>query len=185
MSNNKMQIEDDAKEPMSLMIKHRLPWLIIGLFGGVLATVISSRFEVILEKNIHLAFFIPVIVYLADAVGTQTESVYIENLTRKKVNFRIYLIKEFFLGNIIGFFFGLLIGVFAYFWFKSIDTAFTVGYSMFLTMGIAPITALIVPTILWREHKDPAVGSGPFVTVLQDLFTLMIYFYIASIIIFR
>lgn len=184
MNNKKIMIEDDAKEPMSLMLEHRLPWLIMGLIGGMLATLLSSKFESILEKDIRLAFFIPIIVYLADAVGTQTESVYIENLTRRKVNFYIYLFKEFILANIIGGFFGVCIGLFAFMWFKSVEVSFTVGYAMFLTMGIAPLPALIVPTILWKEHKDPAVGSGPFVTVLQDLLSLIIYFYIATVIIF-
>ncbi len=183
MKVEKIQIEDDDKESMSLMIRHRLPWLVVGLIGGMLATLLSSRFEETLKKNIHLAFFIPVIVYLADAVGTQTESVYIENLTRRKVHFRVYLLKEFILGNTIGAFFGLLSGLFAFLWFGSVETAFTVGYAMFVTMGIAPIIALIVPTIIWREHKDPTVGTGPFVTVLQDLISLSMYFYIASIII--
>ena len=49
---------------------------------------------------------------------------------------------------------------------------------MFVTMGIAPLPALIIPTILWKEHKDSVIGSGPFVTVLQDLLSLIIYFYI-------
>lgn len=184
MDHKSVQREDDDKESMSLMIEHRVPWLAIGLIGGLVATILASQFESVLSKNIHLAFFIPIIVYMADAVGHQTESVYIENLTRKKVHFRVYLIKEFVLGNVMGALFGLCIGLFTYFWFQSFETALTVGYAMFVTMGIAPIVALIVPTILWREHKDPAVGSGPFVTVLQDLISLLVYFYAASVIIF-
>ncbi len=184
MHEKKMILEDDAKEPMSLMLEHRLPWLVMGLLGGIFATILASRFEAILEKDIRLAFFIPIIVYLADAVGTQTEGVYIENLTRRKVNFYVYLFKEFVLANIIGGLFGICIGLFAFFWLNSVEVAFTVGYAMFVTMGIAPLPALIIPTILWKEHKDPVIGSGPFVTVLQDLLSLMIYFYIATIIIF-
>ena len=184
MISKKIQLEDDDKESMSLMIEHRLPWLILGLIGGILATLLSARFEAILLKNIQLAFFIPIIVYLADAVGTQTESIYIENLTRRKLKFHVYLLKEFILGNIIGALFGFCTGLFAYFWFDSPEIAFTVGYAMFATMGIAPITALIVPTILWRRHHDPTIGTGPFVTVIQDLLSLLIYFYIASVIIF-
>lgn len=185
MVHEKIVIEDDAKESMSLMIRHRLPWLVIGLGGGLLATVLTSRFEAILEKNIQLAFFIPVIVYLADAVGTQTETVYLENLTRRKISFHVYLLKEFLLGNAMGALFGVCTGLFSFIWFGSIEIAITVAYAMFVTMGIAPIIALLVPTILWKEHKDPTVGTGPFVTVLQDLISLVIYFYIASILILR
>jgi magnesium transporter len=181
----KEPIEDDDKETVTLMIEHRLPWLIIGMFGGIGATLLSAKFEALLATNIRLAFFIPVIVYMADAVGTQTETVYVRNLTTRTVKFHTYLLKEFILGNVIGLFFGVGIALFAYMWFKDIGTAFTVGYSMFATMGTAPLVALIVPTIIKKEHKDPAVGAGPFTTVIQDLLSLLIYFYIASIIILK
>ncbi len=180
----KVEIENDDKEPVSLMLEHRLPWLAIGLIGGLAATLLASRFQAVLAENIHLAFFIPIIVYMADAVGHQTESVYIENITRRKVHFHVYLLKEFILGNVMGALFGLCTGLFAYMWFNSLETALSVGYAMFVTMGIAPIVALIIPTILWREHEDPAVGSGPFVTVIQDLVSLLIYFFVATVIVF-
>lgn len=182
-NNQKVVLEDDDKEPMSLMIEHRFPWLAFGLIGGILATVLSSRFEAVLEKNIQLAFFIPVVVYLADAMGTQTENVYVRNLTKKKVSFSIYLLKEFFLGNLLGLIFGFFTGLFAYFWFGSLETSITVGYSLFVTMGIAPIVSLVIPTIMWKRHEDPAIGAGPFATVIQDLISLSIYFYIATLII--
>lgn len=180
----KVTIEDDDKEPMSLMIEHRLPWLAIGLLGGIAATLLSSKFASVLETDISLAFFIPVIVYLADAVGTQTESVYIENLTRRKVHFSVYLVKEFVLGNVMGLLFGACISLFAFFWFKSPHTAVTVGLATYATMATAPLVALAVPTIIWKEHKDPTVGAGPFVTVIQDLVSLLLYFFIATMIIF-
>ncbi len=185
MAGEKILLEDDAKEPMSLMIEHRVPWLAIGLLGGIGATILASSFEKVLEKNLYLAFFIPVIVYMADAMGHQTQSVYIRNLTRKRTHISIYLIKEFVLGNLLGLFFGICTGIFAYLWFKSVDTTFAVGLSMYVTMAIAPIIGLLVPTLLWKEHKDPAVGAGPFATVIQDLLSLLIYFFIASVIVFR
>lgn len=177
--------EDDAKEPVRLMVRHRLPWLALGLAGGIIATILASNFEGLLASNIQIAFFIPVIVYMADALGHQSENVFVRNLGRRvKVKFGTYLLKEFFLGILLGGFFGALIGAFAFLWFGELNTAFTVGLAMFITMSIAPLVALIIPEILFKEHTDPAVGSGPFATVIQDLLSLLIYFFIATIIVF-
>lgn len=176
-------LEDDNKESVTLMVEHRLPWLALGLLGGILATVIASHFEKLLTANIQLSFFIPVIVYMADAVGTQTESVFVRNLGRIKVNFSVYLLKEFVLGVVLGALFGCAIGLFAYFWFGSVSTAVSVAYAMLLTMSLAPIVALVIPELLWKRHADPAIGSGPFATVVQDLLSLLIYFTVATVII--
>ena len=180
---NEAVLEDDNKEPVKLMVRHRLPWLILGLLGGIGATILSSHFEELLTKNIELSFFIPVIVYMADAVGTQTESVIVRNLARRKVHFGTYLFKEFMLGTMLGLGFGCLMALFAFLWFHSWQTSLTVGYGMFITMSIAPVVALVIPEFLWREHADPAIGSGPFATVISDLLSLFIYFLVASIII--
>ena len=178
-------LEDDSKEKMSLLIEHRLPWLVVGLIGGMGLTLVSTRFELLLSQNIGLAFFIPVIVYMADAVGTQTETVYVRNLTRKQAKFSIYLIKEILLGLSLGALFGSLIGLFGFFVFNSTAIALTVGLSMFVTMATAPAIALIVPTLLQKTHKDPAVGAGPFTTVIQDFISLSLYFMIASLVLFH
>ena len=77
-------LEDDAKEPVKLMVEHRLPWLAIGLAGGLLATVLASRYEKLIAANLELTFFIPVIVYMADALGHQAENVFVRNLEEKR-----------------------------------------------------------------------------------------------------
>lgn len=179
------EFEDDAKEKVTLLIEHRLPWLTLGLVGGVAATFISSRFETLLSQNIQIAFFIPVIVYMADAVGTQTETVYVRNLGKKGVTFMSYFFKELLLGLSVGALFGLATGIFSYLWFHSFSTSLTVGLAMFFTITSAPIIALTVPTLLKKEHKDPSVGAGPFTTVVQDLLSISIYLAIASFVILR
>lgn len=182
MAEQKIVLEDDEKEKVSLLIEHRLPWLVVGLVGGMGLTLVSSRFELLLSKNIGLAYFIPVIVYMADAVGTQTEAVYVRNIGKKGTHFLDYLVKEFLLGLALGALFGAMAGLFAFFIFKSVEISLTVGLAMFATMSTAPIIALIVPTLLKFEHKDPAVGAGPFTTVVQDFISLVCYFVIASLI---
>lgn len=178
---NKIFLEDDTKENIMPLITHRLPWLFIGLIGGIAATVFASKFETLLESRVELAFFIPVIVYMADALGTQTETIFVRNIAKKKLNIYPYLIKESVLGISIGLLFGLFTGIFTYFFFKSLEIALTVALSMALTMSIAPFIALSVSAFLYREHQDPALGGGPFTTIIQDLLSLIIYFLIASI----
>lgn len=177
-------ITDDAKERLSRLIEERLPWLIVGLIGGVVVTVLVSRFENMLSKNISLAFFLPVIVYMSDAIGTQTENIYVRNLAKFRDDFFQYFIKELLVGVVFGAIFGLLLGAFADFWLGSFNVALTVGVAMFINGIIAPIVALIVPEVLFKEHRDPALGAGPFTTILQNLISLSVYLLVASLIIF-
>src|SRR3989344_6975087 len=119
------RLEDDTKERLSLLIKERFPWLLIGLIGGILATLLMSNFEETLSKNLSLAFFLPVIIYMSDAIGTQTENIYVRNLSKFKDNFWKYLGKEIFIGLSFGIIFGLLLGLFAKVWIGSTSVAIT------------------------------------------------------------
>lgn len=177
-------ITDDTKEKVPSLIKERLPWLIVGLIGGIIAIIVVSKFEAILSQNISLAFFLPVIVYMSDAIGTQTENIYVRNLAKFRGNFLPYLLKELLVGITFGIIFGILLGLFAKFWLGSDLIAITVATAMFINGMIAPIVALIVPEVIFREHKDPALGAGPFTTISQDLISLSVYLMVATLIIF-
>jgi len=180
----KVVYADDAKERVSFLLGLRLPWLLVGLIGGTLASVIVSRFETVLSENISLAFFLPLIVYMSDAVGTQTETIFVRNLAKGKISLTTYLLKEFLVGIVLGVVFGILIGLIANFWIGSFKIAFTVGLAMFVNVAIAPIIALIVPTAIFKEHRDPALGAGPFTTIVQDIISILIYFLVAGFILF-
>ncbi len=177
---------DDATEEVGLLVRLRLPWLLVGLGVGAIITLVVSQFEKVLANQVSLAFFIPIIVYMSDAVGTQTETIYIRNLSRhrEKIKLSVYLIKELLLGLIIGSASGLLLGLFAMIWLDSPTIALTVGLAMLGSITTAALLALLIPTLLQRFKKvDPAVGAGPFTTAIQDLVSLVIYFAIASVII--
>lgn len=182
--DKKILYADDTKESVSLLIRLRLPWLLIGLVGGALASIIVSKFEKTLSGNIQLAFFLPVIVYMSDAVGTQTETIFVRNLAKGKPHFLIYLVKEFLVGIFLGVILGVVIGFFAKLWLGSNEIAFTVGLAMFINIAVAPIIALVVPEILFKERRDPALGAGPLKTVIQDIISIVIYLFIASLVLF-
>ncbi len=182
---NSFDVADDEKDGVGLLIRLRIPWLALGLIGGVAASFIVSRFEEVLSQNISLAFFLPVIVYMSDAVGTQTETIFVRDLAGGKAKFSSYLVKEFILGAVLGVAFGVLIGLVAYLWIGSTDIALTVGLAMATNVALAPIIALIVPEVLFKEHSDPALGGGPFTTIIQDLISIVIYLLVASLILFK
>ena len=89
------------------------------------------------------------------------------------------------MGITFGLLFGILLGAFAMLWLKQTDVAITVGLSMLINGTLAPIMALIVPEILFKEHEDPALGAGPFTTILQNLISLSVYLLVATMVIFR
>lgn len=180
----RFHIADDAKESLVSLIKERLPWLTLGLIGGIIVTIIVSKFEAILAQNISLAFFLPVIVYMSDAIGTQTENIYVRNLAKFKDNFFKYLIKELLTGMVFGLTFGILLGIFANIWLGLPSVALAVAAAMFINGTLAPIIALVVPELLFRNREDPALGAGPFTTLLQDLISLSVYLIVATIVIF-
>ncbi|QQG46408.1 MAG: magnesium transporter [Candidatus Niyogibacteria bacterium] len=176
--------EDDTKESVEHLIERRVPWLFVGLLGGILATLIISKYEAILSADVRLAFFIPVIVYLSDAVGTQTETIYVRALTFKKTRFWTYIFKESVVGVGLGIIFGLILAVFAAYWLKSSAIGFVIGLTFLINLSLAPILAVIIPSVLYKRHSDPALGSGPVATIIQDLISLLVYFTVVSIIIF-
>lgn len=180
----KVHLEDDTKEQVSSLITERIPWLIVGLLGGIGATIVVSSFEKILSQNIALAFFLPVIVYMSDAIGTQTENIYVRFLSKHKDSFLKYIFKEIIVGICFGIIFGVILGGFAYFWIGSAELATVIGAAMLINASIAPVVALIIPQILFKEHKDPALGAGPFTTIIQDLLSILIYLFVATLIIF-
>lgn len=176
--------EDTVSEPVEHLIQDRLPWLFIGLFGGIATTLIVSKYEALLAADIRLAFFIPIIVYLSDAVGTQTETIYVRVLDSKKINFKRYILKETLVGFGLGIVFGLLLGLFALLWLRSITLALTIALTLIINQTLAPMLAVLIPKFLQTTHKDPALGAGPVATIIQDLFSILIYFAIAYIILF-
>ena len=175
-----MRLVDDDKLGILTLVRLRVPMLIIGLVLGLALSFVTSEFEEVLRQNVEAVFFLPFIVYMADAMGTQTQTIYIRNLTKGKAGFFTYLVKETVLGILVGLLFGLLAAAAALLWFKSTALALTVGMAMGAAVGTAPIIALIVTEVLELEHQDPAVGAGPIATVIQDVVSITLFGLVAS-----
>ncbi|KKU55504.1 hypothetical protein A3H89_01410 [Candidatus Amesbacteria bacterium RIFCSPLOWO2_02_FULL_48_11] len=181
----KKVIIDEAHWRLSRLVRLRLPWLVAGLAVGLAGSVLMGRFEQLLAQNISLVFFVPIIVYMSDAVGTQTEIILVRDLGGKRVNFGRYLTKELLLGFYMGLVLGILIGAAAWVWLRSAKLAVTVGLAMFINVTVAPLVAVLVAEVLFKEKADPALGAGPLTTVIQDVISLLIYLVIAAAILWN
>lgn len=163
---------------------HRLPWLLLGLAGALVAAAIVRGFETELEETITLAFFIPGIVYMADAVGTQTEALVIRGLS-VGIPIGAVVRREAITGVLVG---SILAAVFfplGLATWGDADVAVTVALALLAACSTATVVAMALPWALHRLGRDPAFGSGPLATVLQDLLSLLIYFGIALAVIGR
>ena len=163
-----------AEEPITQRLWHRLPWLLVGLLGAMGATAIVGGFEHQLETNVLLAFFIPAVVYMADAVGTQTETVMIRALAAG-VTIRSVLRRELLTGLVMGAVIGGAFFAFALAGWGDAEVAVAVALAMFASCSIATVVAMALPAAFQRLGRDPAFGSGPLATVLQDLLSIVVY----------
>jgi magnesium transporter len=158
---------------------HRLPWLVLGLAGALAAAMIVGGFESQIQENVTIAFFLPGIVYLADAVGTQTEALIIRGLS-VGVGIRRVIGREVFTGLLVGMVLGLVFFPIGLVGWQSEDVALAVSASLFLACSTATIVALSLPFVFHRIGADPAYGSGPLATVVQDILSIVIYLVISS-----
>ncbi|MDJ0737430.1 MAG: magnesium transporter [Nostocaceae cyanobacterium] len=160
----------------------RLPWLLVGVLGSILATFIVSRFEKTLEASVFVGFFIPGIIYLADAIGTQTEAIVVRGLSLNNHNsLRSLLTGEIITGLLIGCALSGLCFPLVLVGFGNFRLAVAVALTIAFAGGIASTVGLIFPWLLQRLGKDPAFGSGPVATIFQDVMSLLVYFVIIQL----
>lgn len=180
-----IQVRHSIEASPLVRAKDRLPWLLLGLVGSMLATFLMTRFDTIIEKNIALSFFIPGIVYLADAIGTQSETIAVRGISLSNISLKKILIGELGVGFLIGLILSILYLPFAFLMFNDIKLALTVSSSILFAGTIASIVGMMFPWILNYFKIDPAFGSGPIATILQDILSILVYFFVAQQIFFK
>lgn len=164
------------------MIKARLPSLIIGLLGGLLAAYVVRGFEDILSSYLALAAFIPVIVYLSDAVGTQSQTLIVRMIALEpNFSFRNYMSREIKIGSILGITLGVILFTVVFIGWLSINIGVIIGISIFLSMLFQAFVSTSLSILLTKFRIDPAISSGPLTTIMSDITTLVIYFSIATL----
>lgn len=171
---------DVMKARFGELFRARVGWLAVGLFGGMLAASMTGFFEEVLRQEIILAFFIPVVVYLSDAVGTQTETLFIRSLALERIRLIRYFFRELAVGLALGALFGIVAYGFVMMVWRHPAIALILAFTFFFTITVATIVGMLIPWTFIRMRRDPATGSGPFATIIQDILSLLIYFSIAS-----
>jgi magnesium transporter len=162
-------------EPLRRRFGHRLPWLLVGLGGALATATLMGGFEGRLERNVTLAFFVPAIVYLADAVGTQTETLIVRGLA-VGVRIRDVIGRELVTGTLVGLVLALLAGPISWVLWRDERAALAFAVALLAACTVASVVAVSLPTVLQRFGLDPAYGSGPVATVIQDILSIAIYF---------
>lgn len=172
---------DILHTPIIKSLQYRLPWLILGLIGGIFTSSIISSFENILAAHLILATFIPLIVYMADAVGTQMEAFIIRDLALEpNIKFIPYFFRHLLVVILIGVIISGILFFFNTFFFHDMRIALVISIALLFSVMSSVITGLSIPYVFHKLSLDPANASGPIATILQDMFSVLVYFLIAS-----
>ncbi|GEL09176.1 magnesium transporter [Salisediminibacterium halotolerans] len=161
----------------------RAPWIVMLMFFGMITASVIGQFEETLEQIVILSAFIPLIMDSAGNTGTQSLAVAVRSLTlgaveRKGIGKMI--LREFGTGVFLGAFSALALMFIVPFIYGDYWLAIIVGTSIFLSLSIATVVGTIVPLVINKLKLDPAIASGPFITTVNDIIGLMIYFSIAT-----
>lgn len=169
------QARHAIEDPPLRRARHRLPWLLVGLLGSAFTTGAMVASEETLKLNLAVAFFVPGIVYLANAVGTQSEAIAVRGLSLTRSGIAHLLAGEIRTGMVLGAALALLAFPAILLFFHDFRLASAVAIAIFTAATVASAIGLGLPWLFARIGRDPALGSGPIGTVVQDFLSLCIY----------
>ena len=174
----------EADDSIWQLTRARLPWLVLGLFGGLGSVYIMQGFEEALDRFPILFFFTPLIAAMAGNVGVQSSAIIVQGLANDNVKGSLFkrLLKEVGLALINGSALGLLVIVFGFIVGQDQLVSITIAISMLSVIIIAALIGTFVPIILDRRGIDPAIATGPFITTSNDIFGIFLFFYISKLV---
>ncbi len=174
----------DSDDSIFELTKARLPWLFLGLIGGVGAFIIMEGFQDVFSKYASLFFFTPLIAAMAGNVGVQSSAIIVQGLANDDVKGSINsrLLKEMLLAALNGVILALFLFLFVWVYEGKIDLALAISVSLVAVIIIAGLIGTFVPLFLNKRDIDPAIATGPFITTSNDIFGILIYFMIAKMI---
>jgi magnesium transporter len=172
----------EPSDKVYTLLRARLPWLLIGLFGGILGSLVLGSHETQLSQATELAFFIPLIAATAGNVGVQSSAIVVQSIASGVKEFDSIgkrLFKELMVAMATASIFAVLIFTYNYFSSGNMNLTFTVSISLFIVIIFASIFGTVIPLLLNRLKIDPALATGPFITTSNDILGLSIYLLIA------
>ena len=174
----------DVDDTIFELTKARLPWLIVGLIGGIGAAFVMVGFDEILIQNEILFYFTPLIAAMAGNVGVQSSAIIVQGLAnddiRGSINNRLF--KETLLSILNGVILAILLFLFIYFWKGDTNIALALSVALVAVVIVAGIIGTFIPLFLNKRCIAPAIATGPFITTSNDIFGILIYFMVAKLI---
>ena len=174
----------DVDDTIFELTRARLPWLIVGLIGGIGAAFIMGGFDEILAQYEILFYFTPLIAAMAGNVGVQSSAIIVQGLANNDIKGSINnrLIKETLLSVLNGIILAVILFLFIYFWQSDLRLSLALSISLVCVIIVAGIIGTFIPLFLNKRGIDPAIATGPFITTSNDIFGILIYFVIAKLI---
>ncbi|MFD0964366.1 magnesium transporter [Pseudofulvibacter geojedonensis] len=174
----------EASDSIFELTKARLPWLFLGLIGGVGAFLIMEGFKDFFKNYAVLFFFTPLIAAMAGNVGVQSSAIIVQGLANNDVKGSINnrLIKEMLLATLNGIILALFLFAFVWGYEGDPSKAFAISVSLVAVIIVAGLVGTFIPLFLNKRGIDPAIATGPFITTSNDIFGILIYFWIAKMI---
>ena len=175
----------EADDSILELTKARLPWLVLGLFGGLGSVFIMKGFENVMETVPSLFFYTPLIAAMAGNVGVQSSAIIVQGFANDNVKGSLIsrLLKEVGLSLINGFALALLVILFGYIVQQDLVESIAIAVSMMTVIIVAALVGTFVPIILDKKGIDPAIATGPFITTSNDILGIYLFFVIAGFII--
>lgn len=173
-------VDKEKSLPIIKTMKRRLPWLVIGMMGGILAAGIVGSFEEMLSNYIILAAFIPLIVYMSGASCSQMQAFIIRDLAfNPKLKFLQYLFKQSGTTILIGILTSIILYIVSLGLYGEPMISFVLSIALLFAITSSLLTGIIIPFLFARLKLDPADASGPIGTIIQDVISVSVYLIVA------
>ncbi len=175
----------DSDDSIFHLTRARIPWLFLGLIGGIGAFLIMEGFQDLFSEDAILFFFTPLIAAMAGNVGVQSSAIIVQGLANDDVKGSINsrLIKEMLLAALNGLILALFLFLFIWLYSGELQKGFAISVSLIVVIIVAGLIGTFIPLFLNKRGIDPAIATGPFITTSNDIFGILIYFWIAKLII--
>ena len=176
----------EADDSIFQLTRARLPWLFLGLLGGLGSVFILKDYETVMAKPElrNLFFYTPLIAAMAGNVGVQSSAIIVQGLANDIVKGSLFsrLIKEVGLSLINGFALSIILILFGLIIQQDLIISFTIAGSMMAVIIVAALVGTFIPIILNQRGINPAIATGPFITTCNDIFGIFLFFFIAQIV---
>lgn len=174
----------EADDGIFKQTRARLPWLLIGMFGGLGAASIITGFENMMDMFPKIIIFVPLIQATAGNVGVQSSAIVVQGLANDSLRGNLFyrLFKEFALALVNGIAIALLVLIIShFFFFTTYLESISIGIAIISVIVLAALVGTLIPILLDKKGIDPAVATGPFITTSNDIFGILTYFFIAKL----